>query len=157
MFPAHNVGSSYSHPYFLLRTFPTIPKTTTPRLISPEAIEARLESRPLSRTSLEWTTSPDKPFLTKEEMRERRTMLKHDHKPYTMDLTIMVGKKKVHKSAVVRARIRRRFKEAVRMVVVRGARKPTKDEPAGLAFDQALEGPSHWLLRGQFNLIKLYE
>lgn len=57
----------------------------------------------------------------------------------------MVGKKKVHKSAVIRQRCKRRIKEAIR-VAVRGA----KVEKEGIVFDKSREGPSHWLVPGEF-------
>ncbi|GEM09349.1 small nuclear ribonucleoprotein polypeptide A [Rhodotorula toruloides] len=73
------------------------------------------------------------PFLsTPEAVRRHLAQLKKQKKPYTMDLTIMAGKKKVHKSACIRDRCKRRFKEAVRMVVVRAARK-VENAPGGIA------------------------
>jgi hypothetical protein len=63
-----------------------------------------------------------------------------------MDLTIMVGKKKVSKSAVVRGRCARRFKEAVRMVVGRGA----YGDGEGMGSEEGEEGARKWLVRGEY-------
>lgn len=57
----------------------------------------------------------------------------------------MAGKKKVHKSAVVRERCKRRLREAIRLVVLRGARK----EGGGMKFEEAEEGAGRWLVRGE--------
>jgi len=60
--------------------------------------------------SLIATTSPSsQPFLTSSELRDRTVKLKDSKKPYTMDLTIFCSKKKVHKSAVIRERCKRRL------------------------------------------------
>lgn len=85
-------------------------------------------------------------------MRERQTRFKRHHKPYEMDLTIMLSKKKVHKSAVIRDRCKRRLKEAIRVVVVRGARAATaRDQTTDeLVFEQDQEGPRKWLVGGAF-------
>ncbi|KAM0751754.1 hypothetical protein T439DRAFT_379848 [Meredithblackwellia eburnea MCA 4105] len=81
------------------------------------------------------------------------------HKPYSLQLTMLVGKKKVHKLATVREHIKRRFREAVRLVVVRGA---TGEKVTGvngtdtgekeLVLEKEGElwkhGPRRWLLPG---------
>lgn len=66
-----------------------------------------------------------------------------------MNLTIMAGKKKVHKSAVIRERCKRRIKEAIRMVVVRGARAGQNGTQAELEFVVEEEGPKKWLVPGK--------
>lgn len=78
-------------------------------------------------------------------------MLKRYRKPFTMDLTIMVGKKKVHKSAVVRERCKRRLKEAIRMVVMRGAYKDREE----VGFDPKKEGAGKWLVSGRLDFFPL--
>lgn len=85
-------------------------------------------------------------------MRQRQTMLKRYHAPYTMSLTVMAGKKAVHKSAVVRERCKRRMREAIRMVVMRGARAGHAGDSEALAFDVNEEGAKHWLVRGPYSL-----
>jgi hypothetical protein len=91
------------------------------------------------------------PFLpTPEAVRKHPAKLKKQKKPYTMDLTVMAGKKKVYKSACIRDRCKRRFREAVRMVVVRGARKD-ENAPGAIAVSEEVvgeTGPRKWLMAG---------
>lgn len=68
-------------------------------------------------------------------------------KPYTMELTIMVGKAKVHKSAVIRERCKRRLREAIRLVVTRGAGK--KQEGEDVVYDEEKRGVRKWLVPGE--------
>ena len=69
-----------------------------------------------------------------------------------MDLTIFCSKKKVHKSAVIRERCKRRLREAIRLVVTRGAKQTTKpggDKVVELKEeDMRLLGPRKWLMPG---------
>ncbi|BGP22138.1 hypothetical protein JCM10295v2_001026 [Rhodotorula toruloides] len=98
------------------------------------------------------------PFLsTPEAVRRHLAQLKKQKKPYTMDLTIMAGKKKVHKSACIRDRCKRRFKEAVRMVVVRAARK-VENAPGGIAVSEEVvgeTGPRKWLMAGYCYIVSI--
>lgn len=62
-------------------------------------------------------------------------------------LLSILGKKRVHASAVVRNRIKARMKEALRLVVVRGA---GVDVDRRLTMDDSEVGESHWLLQSVF-------
>ena len=82
-------------------------------------------------------------------------MLKRYHAPYTMSLTVMAGKKAVHKSAVIRERCKRRMREAIRMVIMRGARAGRSGDADALLFDVNEEGAKYWLIPGSsFVLIR---
>jgi RNase P protein component len=60
-------------------------------------------------------------------------------------LVCIVGKKNVHNSAFIRSRIKSRMKEALRLVVARGAN--VDDEGKVMMYDDEI-GESRWLLRG---------
>ena len=62
-----------------------------------------------------------------------------------MGLTCIVGKKSVHNSAFIRSRIKSRMKEALRLVVARGA---NVDDDGKLVMCDDNIGESRWLLRG---------
>lgn len=64
--------------------------------------------------------------------------------PYTMSLTIIVSKNKIHKLAHVRNKIRKRIRAAVRLVVQSGILPSGRN-----SFSQApVTGPAHHLLPG---------
>lgn len=105
----------------------------------------------------------DSPFLSPSELRASLAAHSHSHrsktqpKPYTLDLTLFASKKRVHKSAVVRERCKRRVREAVRLVVARGARGGAAAPTAAAAAGEGLEtreedlretGPRKWLVPG---------
>lgn len=115
--PSRAQSVTFNSPVFSLRSFPS---------------QSRTKNNP--------TSSRPSPAVSGEDELVKRHA---KNKLYTMDLTIMVGKKKVHKSAVIRQRCKRRIKEAIR-VAVRGA----KVEKEGIVFDKSREGPSHWLVPG---------
>lgn len=62
-----------------------------------------------------------------------------------MGLVNVLGKKSVHSSAVVRVRIKLRMKEALRLVVARGA---TVDPHGTIILDQEPIGEASWLMEG---------
>lgn len=63
-----------------------------------------------------------------------------------MALSSLISKKGVHPSAVIRRTVARKLREAIRLVVVRGA-KP--NESGGhLTFDEEEGGEHKWLLQG---------
>lgn len=67
-----------------------------------------------------------------------------------MELTILAGKQKVHKSAVVRNRCKRRLQEAIRLVVTRGAGgKEPRGEGGDVTVDELERGVRKWLVPGQ--------
>lgn len=70
-----------------------------------------------------------------------------------MDLTIFCSKKKVHKSAVVRERCKRRLREAMRLVVTRGA-GGEKGEVGLKEEDVRMLGPRKWLVPGESELLQ---
>lgn len=82
-------------------------------------------------------------------------MLKRYHAPYTMSLTVMAGKKAVHKSAVIRERCKRRMREAIRMVIMRGARAGRPGGADALLFDVDEEGAKYWLIPGHTYIINI--
>ena len=70
-----------------------------------------------------------------------------------MDLTIFCSKKKVHKSAVVRERCKRRLREAVRLVVTRGA--GNQGAEVGLQEEDVRKlGPRKWLVPGESEVLR---
>jgi hypothetical protein len=73
---------------------------------------------------------------------------KEGKKAWRMELTLLVSKKKVHKSAVVRNQCKRRFKEAIRLVVMRGAKKGVHGD-VETGEDWREEGPRRWLMPGE--------
>lgn len=62
-----------------------------------------------------------------------------------MGLINIVSKKSVHSSAVIRVRIKLRMKEALRLVIVRGAHT---GEAGMVQFNQEEIGEKKWLLKG---------
>lgn len=82
-------------------------------------------------------------------MRQQLRQGKAGKKSWRMELTLLVSKKKVHKSAVVRNTCKRRFREAVRLVVLRGANKG-KDGVMEIKEDWREEGARKWLMPGEF-------
>lgn len=114
------------------------------------------KSLPTPPPSLIGTTDPNpdrpSPFLsTPTERRQRAAQTARLRKPYTVDLTLFASKKKVHKSAVVRERCKRRCREAIRLVVVRNASASSESkEGIVLHEDNVREtGPRKWLLPGR--------
>ncbi|GAA5835380.1 hypothetical protein JCM5353_001761 [Sporobolomyces roseus] len=145
LFPSTSLQFTHSNPIFSLRCFPSPnsrPTNLPPRPPRPKTL------LPFPPPSLISTTSPSsQPFLTPSELRDRTVKLKYSKKPYTMDLTIFCSKKKVHKSAVIRERCKRRLREAVRLVVTRGA--ANKGGEVGLSEEDVRKlGPRKWLLPG---------
>ncbi|KAL8276642.1 hypothetical protein RQP46_010991 [Phenoliferia psychrophenolica] len=150
------VSASFTSPLFSLRAFLPNPASSSP---SPSSSSKLKPSNPRPRSpssllpspppSILFTTSSDpaNPLLPSQDaLRARQLQLKRYRKPFTMDLTILVGKKNVHKSAVIRDTCKRRLREAIRLVVLRGAAQtPDGDD---VAFDSAREGPRKWLVPG---------
>lgn len=62
-----------------------------------------------------------------------------------MALVNVVGKKSVHPSAVIRVRIKTRAKEALRLVVTRGA---YANKDGQLEFNETDVGEERWLVKG---------
>lgn len=145
---SRSIQFNHSSPFFNIRILQTHPRPST---ISRTLSLSSPTSRPTVPPTIHHTTSTDSlnPFLTKEEMRTRQIGLKKFKKGYTMDLTIMISKKKVHKSAVVREQCKRRFKEAIRLVVMKGAYV----EEGLVKFDQDNEGPRKWLVGGKLSFL----
>lgn len=153
LFPSAQQTPSFSYhsPLFTLRCFRSPPRRS-PDLV-PRPTSLKRESSVGPPPFLEHTTRADslQPFIESEEdLASQRASLSRKHKPYTLELTLLVGKKKVHKSAVVRERCKRRFREAVRLVVCRGA-SGIKGEEVVLQTG-ARDGPRKWLVPGTSNL-----
>lgn len=145
--PTGSVPSfQYSSPLFSLRCFPSRTKRSS-RLPAREPSALREQSVGPPPT-LEHTTSPTlQPYLDETALAQRQAQLKRHHKPYTLELTLLVGKKKVHKSAVIRETCKRRFKEALRLVVCRGA---SKSAEGGIELKSGVrDGPRKWLVPGE--------
>lgn len=147
MFPHKRVQPQINHTSrsgsFVLRAVPLLPRSTFKR---PRSTLLNNDGPP---PTLDWTTGEgEQPLLDAEGLRMARTKHKDQHKPYTMQLTLLVSKKKVHKHAVVRERIKRRFREAVRLVVLRAAKvdSDTKEVKEG---DEREMGPRRWLVPGE--------
>lgn len=71
------------------------------------------------------------------------------HKTYTMDLTVVTGKKNIHKLASVRNRIRSKIRHSIRLLVQYGiSYDPESGEMLHLT-----PGPREWLLPGHIYLI----
>jgi hypothetical protein len=66
-----------------------------------------------------------------------------------MALVNIVGKKGVHKGACVRIRVKRRMKEALRLVVLRGA---SRSEGGEIVLNESDIGENMWLLKGMLFL-----
>ncbi|GAA5863386.1 hypothetical protein JCM1840_007509 [Sporobolomyces johnsonii] len=148
LFPSSPLHFTHTAPLFTLRCFPS-PRLRSAKL--PPRAPSPLSERHTPPPSLNATTSPSaSPFLSPSELRARTTALKDSRKPYTMDLTILASKKKVHKSAVIRERCKRRLREAVRLAVVRGARADGQEEGRVRLEEEDVRalGPRKWLLPG---------
>ncbi|GAA5886216.1 hypothetical protein JCM5296_003521 [Sporobolomyces johnsonii] len=148
LFPSSPLHFTHTAPLFTLRCFPS-PRTRSAKL--PPRAPSPSSERHTPPPSLNATTSPSaSPFLSPSELRARTTALKDSRKPYTMDLTILASKKKVHKSAVIRERCKRRLREAVRLAVVRGARADGQEEGRVRLEEEDVRvlGPRKWLLPG---------
>ncbi|ORY90873.1 hypothetical protein BCR35DRAFT_312182 [Leucosporidium creatinivorum] len=144
LFPPFSPHHHTHHtPLFTLRCFPSPRRSpsSSPRPRSP------LLSLPTPPPSLEHTTSDGlQPLLTPTELRERLRAMKQGKKSWRMELTLLASKKKVHKSAVVRGRCKRRFREAVRLVVLRGA--SGGEEGVEIKEEWKEEGARRWLMPG---------
>ncbi|GAA5850890.1 hypothetical protein JCM8547_009122 [Rhodosporidiobolus lusitaniae] len=155
--PRH-VHHSPPSKFFTARCFPS------PRYPNAVPRPLRPDSRKLLPTpppTLVAATSPSGALLTPEEHHTQLVRSKYRKKPWTLDLTLFVSKKKVHKSAVVRERVKRRVREAVRLVVVRGARAGEIEEgeeankgQEGVRLRERKDGgawetgPGRWLVPG---------
>ncbi|GAA5844900.1 hypothetical protein JCM9279_000037 [Rhodotorula babjevae] len=187
--PPHLVAPSSSHlthhaaPYFSLRCFPSIPRSATKPLFGErQRPQAKTESvhpvgflrgrtawlpssPPSSSASDDSPSSTTDPFLAPSALRASlaRAARSTRAKPYTLDLTLFASKKRVHKSAVVRERCKRRVREAIRLVVVRGARAAREGEEAeadgeGLVRreeDVRETGPRKWLVPGHHYIMSI--
>ncbi|GAA5826092.1 hypothetical protein JCM11251_007160 [Rhodosporidiobolus azoricus] len=146
-----------------LRCFPSPKRTESRRPAPPPALP---QPRPRARSGEEEPAAEEE----EEEAREEELLLlqkKPKKRPsYTLDLTLLVSKKKVHKSAVVRNRCKRRVWEAVRLVVERGARgargEGVGEGAAGsVSFVEGERekkretGPRKWLLPGYHYILTL--
>ena len=66
-----------------------------------------------------------------------------------MALSLLISKKAVHPSAVIRRKVARKLREAIRLIVTRGAMlNGTGDQ---LTFDEQGGGEHKWLLQGLWN------
>lgn len=152
-FIGKTVGYAWSCEYFAIRVIPPPPSTpdregvkrvlktskspfpnAVPRLstadhASPSAIPAVFKA----------LDGYDGAAITADERKRLQ-----DHS-YTMDLTFVVSKKSVHKLAVVRSQIRKRFTAAVRLAVQQGV---SAGADGVYLQDLADRGPHHWLLPG---------
>jgi hypothetical protein len=72
----------------------------------------------------------------------RRLETRLEKKPYTLRLTLIVSKKRVHKHAVKRNRVKRRIREAFRGVIQRGLQDDGEEAVESEA------GIGNWVLRG---------
>ncbi|GAA6030074.1 hypothetical protein JCM8097_009242 [Rhodosporidiobolus ruineniae] len=167
LFPQTPLHFTHSCPLFTLRCFPS-PRTPSPpspsspplprRTLSPDSRRHRPTPPPalLGSTRTPTPSNPDALVPSAEAHHALLSRHAHAHKPYTLSLTLMVGKKKVHKSAVIRERVKRRVREAVRLVVVRGARAEASEEKGekGVRLRERKDGgewetgPRRWLLPG---------
>ncbi|KAK4052172.1 hypothetical protein OIV83_002467 [Microbotryomycetes sp. JL201] len=141
------VHSSSADPLFSLRCFPS-PKRR------PAHLPARPKSdhllRPTPPPSLEHTVDLSNlidPAITPQQRLDRLRTMKNRRKPYTLELTILAGKRKVHKHAVVRERCKRRLREAFRLVLVRGARTNERGEIV-IETEPNDVGPKKWVVPG---------
>ncbi|GAA5881948.1 hypothetical protein JCM3774_002083 [Rhodotorula dairenensis] len=165
--PAHVPQFTTSNRYFTLRCFPSQSRTSPNSIANanaPAPAPSPKRSHPTPPPSLIGTTDPDldlsSPFLrTPEDRRRRLAQVAKGRKPYTVDLTLFASKKKVHKSAVIRERCKRRCREAIRLVVVRNASSSTdgNDEGALLLQEDDLRelGPRKWLLPGYHYIMNI--
>ncbi|GAA5902934.1 hypothetical protein JCM8208_006515 [Rhodotorula glutinis] len=184
--PPHLVAPSSSHlthhaaPYFSLRCFPSVPRSATKPLFGerqqPRAKTESVHPVGFLRGRTAWLPSsspsspdspspPTDPYLSPSALRASLARTAHASraKPYTLDLTLFASKKRVHKSAVVRERCKQRVREAVRLVVVRGARAAREGEEReadgeGLVRreeDVRETGPRKWLVPGHHYIMSI--
>ena len=66
-----------------------------------------------------------------------------------MALSLLISKKAVHPSAVIRRKIARKLREAIRLIVARGAMP--NDTGDQLTFDEQGGGEHKWLLQSLRN------
>ncbi|GAA5929019.1 hypothetical protein JCM10213_004969 [Rhodosporidiobolus nylandii] len=166
LFPQTPLHVTHTSASFTLRAFPS-PRSpnggASKRIKSPESRTHRPTPPPSLLAS---TGMGEQPLLTPSAHHARLAALKHRHKPYTLSLTLFVSKKKVHKSAVVRERCKRRVREAVRLVVARGARAEEEQEGEGEGGKRVRlrerkdggeweTGPGRWLLPGYHYILSL--
>ncbi|BGP37197.1 hypothetical protein JCM10449v2_001102 [Rhodotorula kratochvilovae] len=167
--PAHLIAPSSSHfshhagPFFSLRCYPSVPRS--PSAAPTPRKRAKAKDSPLPVPFLRGRTAHSpfaaSPFLSAAEL--RASLARHaDHsKGFTMDLTLLASKKRVHKSAVIRERCKRRVREAVRLVVVRGARAAKEGEEGavgGLVLreeDVRETGSRKWLAAGHHYIMSI--
>ncbi|GAA5924280.1 ribonuclease P protein component [Sporobolomyces koalae] len=149
-FPTTRFQFTHQTPHFSLRCFPS-PRYGLPQLPRRPPTRAELSPFPapaLNRTATSTHDLDAGRIMTLEAMHQGMIDHKQDTKPYTMDLTVFCSKKKVHKSAVIRERCKRRLRQVVRLVVTRGI----QPELEGKGFDEELDvrksGPRHWLMPG---------
>ncbi|GAA6022692.1 hypothetical protein JCM8202_002739 [Rhodotorula sphaerocarpa] len=154
LFPPSSVPQfTTQNKFFSLRCFPSQPRSpaestrSTSAPPKPPPAASPKKSLPTPPPSLDPSTLfLDAPPPARQALLAR---LARARKPYTLDLTILAGKKKVHKSAVVRERCRRRVRECVRAVVVRNADREEGGEGLRVGEGEVREvGPRKWLLPG---------
>lgn len=152
LFPTKSLQFNHSNPFFSIRCFPS-PKFRPQSLPPRPRSEKSMLPTPAPTLAATTRPSPTDPFLTPAQLRDRTVLLKYRKKPYTMDLTIFCSKKKVHKSAVIRERCKRRLREAIRLVVTRGAQSTGRradGETVELREEDVRQlGPRKWLMPGQ--------
>jgi len=142
---ADSFTATHQSPLFTLRASPSPSRSPSgPRALGSGSHRHRPTPPP---TLYHATSQLRQPVLAPDEVLARERALSRLRKPYTMELTIMASKAKVHKSAVVRERCRRRFREAVRLVVTRGA--GSKQGPEDVVYDEMNRGVNKWLVPGE--------
>ncbi|KAM0792973.1 hypothetical protein ACM66B_002728 [Microbotryomycetes sp. NB124-2] len=137
-----NVGS-----LFQLRCFPST-KRRPPEL--PPRFKSEHLLRPSPPPSLVHTvdlTNPMNPCITPQQRLDQLRRSRARRKPYTLELTIIAGKRKVHKYAVIRERCKRRLREAFRLVLVRAAKTNDQGEIVVEAEPNEV-GPKRWVVPG---------
>ncbi|KAI5476274.1 hypothetical protein MNV49_007911 [Pseudohyphozyma bogoriensis] len=138
--PHGSVQASHSCPLFLLRAFRLLPRSSPralPRPLPPDSLK-HLPTPPPALVHLLPPTDWDG---TEEEWAQRA---KRDKKAYGVNLTVITSKAKISKKATVRNEVRRRIRDAVRVLVMRGA----VVQDGELRCDKAREGPRKWLVPG---------
>ncbi|KDQ20441.1 hypothetical protein BOTBODRAFT_61585 [Botryobasidium botryosum FD-172 SS1] len=113
-----------------------LPNVTTP-LFQLRAVPQAL----LQRFSSSSARAPSKPLPPRPFVR-----LPHlEKKKATMTMFSFIGKKSLHKSACIRYKIKLRMKEALRLVVTRGAQVNSEGH---IILDDNDVGESRWILQG---------
>lgn len=151
-------------PLFSLRAFPAISRTDKSRHSQTSFVRPpSLRYSPPPPPNLHHTTGSlsSSPFLSSTQVRDREIALKQCRGAYRMDCTIIAGKKKVSKSAVIRNKCRTRLREAIRLIVMRGARpserrRGEEQEERTIVFEEGNEGSRKWLVRGKLSLPLLF-